>query len=141
LKAERGRGRQGDVSLVSFSLAAELAIGTDPLSPLRLRFAADKRSVPKATVSLELRRPIEASTLQPRDSAASPHSSLLPPHEETGGRFTCLLFVGWLGRWKAESGKQKVESGKGPEAGGLGREKNGRAIGSVRAQVYKWFRT
>ena len=41
-------GRQGDVSIVSFSLAAELAIGTDPLSALRLRIAADKRSVPKA---------------------------------------------------------------------------------------------
>ena len=40
--------RQGDVSLVSFSLLAELATGTGHLSPLRLRFAADKWPVPMA---------------------------------------------------------------------------------------------
>jgi hypothetical protein len=88
------------------SFAAQPAMGTDPLSPLRLRFAADNGSVPKAPVSCSPRvdRGVDPYNAwrtiflkvptfyfllssfcfplpqQPRASAASPHSSLLPPH-------------------------------------------------------------
>ena len=61
------------------TFSAEPAIGTDPLSPLRLRFAPDNGSVPKAPAWCPPGRQ-RRLPLQPRASADSPHSSHLTPH-------------------------------------------------------------